>query len=157
MLLIYVYIYIYVYICIYKYIYIQIYMYIYYIYIYIILYIYMFTHNTEDINKLLHWILWLVFRALFWCKSFPTLLNMETYRVSYCIHSECCIIWARPTQIQALFMQLTSELCFIILIPLYCKFTVISWLNDCEDTKLVVPTHIICFINTRVYLKQLQL
>ena len=117
----------------------------------------MFTHNTEDINKLLHWILWLVFRALFWCKSFPTLLNMETYRVSYCIHLECCIIWARPTQIQALFMQLTSELCFIILIPLYCKFTVISWLNDCEDMKLVVPTHIICFINTRVYLKQLQL
>ena len=34
----------------------------------------------------------------------------------------------------------TSEHCFVILIPLYCKLTVISWLNDCEDMKLVVPT-----------------
>ena len=33
----------------------------------------------------------------------------------------------------------------VILIPLYCKFTVISWLNDCEDMKLVVPTHVVLF------------
>ena len=32
-----------------------------------------------------------------------------------------------------------SEHCFVILIPLYCKFTVLSWLNDCEDMKLVIP------------------
>ena len=32
-----------------------------------------------------------------------------------------------------------------ILIPLYCKFTAISWLNDCEDMKLVVPTHAVLF------------
>ena len=42
-------------------------------------------------------------------------------------------------------MQLTSEHCFVILIPLYCKFTVTSWLNDCEDMKLVVPTHVVLF------------
>ena len=27
----------------------------------------------------------------------------------------------------------------------YCKFTVINWLNDCEDMKLVVPTHVVLF------------
>ena len=44
---------------------------------------------------------------------------------------------------QILFTQLTSEHCFVILIPLYCKLTVISWLNDCEDMKLLVPTHVV--------------
>ena len=41
--------------------------------------------------------------------------------------------------------KLTSEHCFTILIPLYCKFTFLSWLNDCEDMKLVVPTHVVLF------------
>ena len=43
------------------------------------------------------------------------------------------------------FTQLTSEHCFVILIPLYCKLTVISWLNDCEEMKLLVPTHVVLF------------
>ena len=44
-----------------------------------------------------------------------------------------------------IFTQLVSEDCFIILIPLYCKFTVVNWLNDCKDMKLVVPTLVILF------------
>ena len=36
-----------------------------------------------------------------------------------------------------------SEHCFVILIPLYCKFIVKSWLNDCEDMKLVISTHVV--------------
>ena len=41
--------------------------------------------------------------------------------------------------------KLASEHCFLILIPLYCKGTIFSWLNDCEDMKLVVPTHVVLF------------
>ena len=41
--------------------------------------------------------------------------------------------------------KLTSEHCFAILISLYCKFTFLSGLNDCEDMKLVVPTHVVLF------------
>ena len=65
-----------------------------------------------------------------------------------CLHNHSII---QPTynckkpRMQTLFTQLTSEHCFDILIPLYCKFTVISWLNDCEDMKLVVPTHVVLF------------
>ena len=37
--------------------------------------------------------------------------------------------------------------------PLYCKFLVISWLNDCEDMKLVVPTHIVLYMYmTHIYM-----
>ena len=37
---------------------------------------------------------------------------------------------------------------------IYCKFTVLSWLNDCEDMKLVVPDQLVlfCFITTTVYI-----
>ena len=48
-------------------------------------------------------------------------------------------------RMQILFTQLTSEHCFVILIPLYCKLAVISWLNDCEDIKVLVPTHVVLF------------
>ena len=74
-------------------------------------------------------------------------LNMETYRVrvSPCTHSECGIIRARSPPMWTLFTHLKTEVCFIILIPLYCKFTVVSWLNDCEDRKLVVPTHVLFY------------
>ena len=37
------------------------------------------------------------------------------------IHSECGVINT---------LHLMSEHCLVILTPLYCKFTVISWLND---------------------------
>ena len=55
---------------------------------------------------------------------------------------------ARPTSNANTFTQLTSEHCFVSLIPLYCKLTDISWLNDCEDMKLVVPTHVVPTQNT---------
>ena len=75
--------------------------------------------------------------------TFPTFgLNMETYRVSSRIHSECGP--DRPRK-RILFAQLTSEHCFVSLIPLYCKFTVTSWLNDCEGMNLVVSTHVVLF------------
>ena len=46
---------------------------------------------------------------------------------------------------QTLFMQWLSDHSYGILVPLYGKFTVKSWLNDCEDMKLVVPTHVNLF------------
>ena len=55
---------------------------------------------------------------------------------------------ARPTSNANTFTQLTSEHCFVSLISLYCKLTGISWLNDCEDMKLVVPTHVVPTQNT---------
>ena len=33
----------------------------------------------------------------------------------------------------------------VILLPLYYKFTVINWLNDYEDMKLVLPIHVVLF------------
>ena len=63
---------------------------------------------------------------------------MDTYRVSPHIHSECEEIW---TRMETLFMDCTSDHFYVILISLYGKFTVTSWLNDCEDIKLLVPTH----------------
>ena len=42
-------------------------------------------------------------------------------------------------------IQLTSEHCFVILMLLYFKFTVISCLIDYEDMKPVVPTHVVLF------------
>ena len=39
-----------------------------------------------------------VLRAFFWWEFFPAFgLNMESYRASPRIHSECGVIWARPT------------------------------------------------------------
>ena len=43
-----------------------------------------------------------------------------------------CVIWDGTTpQMPTLFTQLTLKHCFVILKQFYCKFTVISWLNDC--------------------------
>ena len=91
-----------------------------------------------------------VFGAFFWCEFFPAFgLNMETwteYRVSLCIHSECGVIWARATQMRTLSTQMTSELSLVVLnLPLYFKLAVKSWLNDYEDMKLVVLTHVVLF------------
>ena len=72
-------------------------------------------------------------------------LNMEAHRLHLRIHSECGEIRVRTNPECRHFTQLASEYCYIILIPLYCKFTVIIWLNDCEDMKLVVQTHVVLF------------
>ena len=76
-------------------------------------------------------------------------LNTETYTVSRRIHSECRVIYARPTLNANTFhvveIPLYCKFSDIIFMSLYCKFTVISWLNDCEDMKLVVQTHIVLF------------
>ena len=73
------------------------------------------------------------------CKFFPAFhFNLDTYRVSPHIHSEREEIWIR---MKTFFMQCTSNHPYIILIPMYATFIVTSWLNDCEDMKLVVPTH----------------
>ena len=52
--------------------------------------------------------------------------------------------WNQPG-IGTLFAHWTSEHCHVILIRLCCKFTVKSWLSDCEDMTLVVPTHFALF------------
>ena len=61
------------------------------------------------------------------------------------IHSECGIMGSDQPQMQIVFTQLTSEHCFVILMPLYCELTVISWLNDHEDIKLLLSTHVALF------------
>ena len=89
-----------------------------------------------------------VFGAFFWCESFhPFGLNMETYRVSPRIHSECGVIRARPTPNANTFhaVDVRTLLHYYNTIALYCKFAVISWLKDCEDMKLVVRTHVVLF------------
>ena len=94
-------------------------------------------------------------RSFFWCEFFPAFgLSMEVYRASPRIYSECGEMRSRPSPSWILFTQLTSEHCFVILVLLYCKLTVISWLNDCEDMKILVPIQLtlFCFINSRVYL-----
>ena len=75
--------------------------------------------------------------------------NMDTYRVSPHIHSECEEIW---TRMETLFMDCTSDHSYVILISLYGKFTVTSWLNDCEDIKLLVPTHDSGYIYIYIYI-----
>ena len=82
----------------------------------------------------------LVFVVFLWCEFFPV---FWLSRVS--IHSECDVMRVRPTWIRILFMQLMPEHCSVILILLYCKFTVISWLHHCEDMKLIAPTQIVFF------------
>ena len=83
-----------------------------------------------------------MFGTFFWCEVFPAFgLHVETwpeYGVSLCIHSQCGVM-------QTLSKQMTLELYLVILIPLYFKFTVKNWLNDCEDIKLVFLTHVALF------------
>ena len=72
-------------------------------------------------------------------------MNIETFRVSPRIHSEYSVIGARPTPNANTFYTVGVEHCFVKLISFYCEFTVITWLDDCEDMKLVVPTQVILF------------
>ena len=85
-----------------------------------------------------------VLGAFFWCEFFSLIwTEYGDLQNKSRIHSECSIIWARTAPNENAFHAVKSEHCFIILIPLYCKFTVISCLNDCKGMKLVVPTHIV--------------
>ena len=73
---------------------------------------------------------------------------LKTFPGPSCFHSEDGMVWLLLFLINFhvdIYTYLPSEHCYVILIPLYCKFTVISWLNDCEDMKLVVPTHVVLF------------
>ena len=88
------------------------------------------------------------------CESFPAFgPNMEIYKISPRIHSECGVLRAKPILnaiitskiTQKLFTKLKSEHGIAILIPLYCKVKVVNWLNDSEDMKLVVATHVVLF------------
>ena len=88
------------------------------------------VNSTLWIIKLDHCVKISVFGTFSWCKFFPTFgLNMETYRVNPRIHSD--VEKCRPGQpcMQTLFMLWTSGHCYVILMPFYYKFTVISWLN----------------------------
>ena len=61
---------------------------------------------------------------------------------------------ARPTPSANTFHAVDVRNLLRYLITLYCKFTVTSWLNDCEEMKLVnilFQLTLFCFINTRVY------
>ena len=45
------------------------------------------------------------------------------------------------------------EHCFVILIPLHYNLTAISWLNDCEDMNLIVPTQlVVSLISEYIYI-----
>ena len=89
-----------------------------------------------------------VFGAFFWDEFFPSFgLNIETYKVNPCINSECGEIWATRTVNANTFTQWTSDYYYFILILLCCKFTVINWLNDCEDMKSVVPLQLTLFFS----------
>ena len=68
---------------------------------------------------------------------------METYREILSIHKECEEILTRPTLNAITFHVRTLEQCYLILIPLYCKSAAISWMNDCENMKLVVSTDVV--------------
>ena len=59
-------------------------------------------------------------------------LHMETYRVSPRIHAEVEKYGPDQPRMRTRFTQWTSEHCNVIVIPLYCKFTVVSWLNDSQ-------------------------
>ena len=61
---------------------------------------------------------------------------------------------SRPTPSANTFHAVDVRNLLRYLITLYCKFTVTSWLNDCEEMKLVnilFQLTLFCFINTRVY------
>ena len=97
------------------------------------------TKQCSDINCL-------CLDFFFWCDFFPHLELVCGFTEEVPIFTQN-VAKCRPDQPQMriLFMQLTSEHCFIILIRLYCKLTVISWLNDCEGMKLLVPIHVVLF------------
>ena len=53
------------------------------------------------------------------------------------------------------------EHCFVILIPLHYNLTAISWLNDCEDMNLIVPTQLVVsliseYIYIYIYIQKLK-
>ena len=72
-------------------------------------------------------------------------LNMETCRVSSHIHSECGVIRARPTPNTDTFHAVDVRTLLRYFNTIFCKFTVINWLNACENMKLLVPTNVVLF------------
>ena len=73
-----------------------------------------------------------LFIAIFWCKFFPTFeRNMETYRVSHRIHSECGVMRVRST-----WRHETSSFnsrCFPLLILEYNHSISIYWALFSEE------------------------
>ena len=75
------------------------------------------------------------FPHLEWIWRFTEHVSVLTQNVVKC--------WQDQHQMRVLFTQLTSEHCFVILIPFYCKLTVIGWVNNSEDMKPLAPTPVV--------------
>ena len=102
-----------------------------------------------------------MFGAYFWCEFFPTFgLNMETYRLSPRIHSECGVIWARPTLNANTFHEVDVRTLLQTHTHTYTTHTYIHTCN--HETTMCLPTyhhsgfmathalrHMICRIHTR--------
>ena len=82
----------------------------------------------------------------FFGATFPASgLSMEVCRASPRSHSGCDKIRTRPTPNADTLHGVDVRTLLRYFNTLYCKLTVISWLNDCEDMKLLVPTPIVLF------------
>ena len=72
-------------------------------------------------------------------------LKMETYKVAPRIHSACGEIREKSASNVNTFHAVDVKTLLRYFERLNSTFTAISWLNDCENMKLVVPTHAVFF------------
>ena len=98
-----------------------------------------------------HWVKRIHIRGFFLVRVFFCIWTEYGYlQCKSQFRSECREIWNIPTPNANNFHVVDVRTLLRSLIPSYCKFTVISWLNDCKDTKVLAATHI--HIHTYIYI-----